>query len=134
MLYFLKFLSGKAIYKNITNFNHKMIRQGVNIKSIFQSYVWKEELCNTIQSSETQVLSGTVCSIETKLAASLRKTAGSKRRSGSRCQVLESSCQMSCLQVPSSSIRKNKLWIDFYTSNDAFRGFLGISYLQNKWS
>ena len=44
--------------------------------------------------------------------------AGSKRK----CQVPGSRCQ-----VPGSSIRKNKLWIDLYTSNDVFRGFLGIS-------
>ena len=40
------------------------------------------------------------------------------RSAGSRCPGVR-------FQVPGSSICKNKLWIDFYTSSDIFRGFSG---------
>ena len=53
-------------------------------------------------------------------------TAGSK----CRCQVPGVRFEMQVpgprCQVPGSSICKNKLWIDFYTSSDIFKGFLGI--------
>ena len=49
--------------------------------------------------------------------------------SGSRVQVSGSKgrCQVPGVQVPGSSIHKNKFLIDFYTSSGRFRGFLGIS-------
>ena len=40
------------------------------------------------------------------------------RSPGSRCPGVR-------FQLSGSSIRKNKLWIDFYTSSDVFRGFFG---------
>ena len=60
---------------------------------------------------------------ETQVPGSRVQVSGSKRR----CQVPGVRCQ-----VPGSSIRKNKLWIDFYTSSDVFRGFMGTS-LGYRW-